>query len=128
MLNWAVLMLLGASLATTFEGLIVSLLSFAQSTKNGIPPLSRYGMPIALLLIMTLDRALLIGMNSVIVSIWGTLGTKTSATIFHSVMSKILRTEIGDDDLAQEVGYLSVVLSRRQITPLVSYALCASSR
>ncbi|EHK41962.1 hypothetical protein TRIATDRAFT_322098 [Trichoderma atroviride IMI 206040] len=83
MLNWAVLMLLGASLATTFEGLIVSLLSFSQSAKN--------------------DRALLIGMNSVIVSIWGTLGTKTSATIFHSVMTKILRSEIGNDDLADDV-------------------------
>ncbi|KAK1244006.1 hypothetical protein MKX08_002144 [Trichoderma sp. CBMAI-0020] len=83
MLNWAVLMLLGASLATTFEGLIVSLLSFSQSAKN--------------------DRALLIGMNSVIVSIWGTLGTKTSATIFHSVMSKILRSEIGNNDLADDV-------------------------
>lgn len=36
MLNWVVLMLLGASLATTFEGLIVSFLSFSQTAKNGI--------------------------------------------------------------------------------------------
>ncbi|KAL6886797.1 major facilitator superfamily domain-containing protein [Trichoderma evansii] len=83
MLNWARLMLLGASLAMTFEGLFVSLLSFSQFAKN--------------------DPALLIGMNSVIVSIWGTLGTKTSATIFHSVMSKILRSELGNDDLADDV-------------------------
>ncbi|KAL7919156.1 major facilitator superfamily domain-containing protein [Trichoderma austrokoningii] len=82
-LNWAVLALLGASLATTFEGLIVSLLSYSKSVKN--------------------DRALLIGMNSVIVSIWGTLGTKTSATIFHPIMSKILRSEIRNDDLADDV-------------------------
>lgn len=46
MLNWAVLMLLGASLATTFEGLIVSLLSFSQSAKNGISFISRYAMSV----------------------------------------------------------------------------------
>lgn len=62
---------------------------------------------------MNIDQALLIGMNSVIVSIWGTLGTKTSATIFHSVMSKILRSEIGNDDLADDVSYRSVALSWR---------------
>lgn len=43
----------------------------------------------------------------------GPLGTKASATIFHSVMCKLLRSEIGNDDLADDVSYRSVALSWR---------------